>query len=245
MKKNKKEIKNDNYSFELKESLKGILGVAIYFGISILGPIIPYLFGFDYDNWNITVKQIYLIGLCIFEMLLFFLLYRKELINGFKDLGKNIKPYLKGNLKIWFAALAIMYISNIAIAIYRGDAVVANNEQTIRDTLKKAAIYVVFATSLYAPFVEELTFRHSFRKIFKNKYIFVIISGLVFGALHVLQPGVQLIDLLYLIPYCTPGFAFAIIYLRTNNPTATISLHFIHNTILITLQVILLSKGLL
>ena len=93
--------------------------------------------------------------------------------------------------------------------------------------------------------MEELTFRKSIRNIFNNKIVFIIISSFIFGGLHVLTYDIKLLDLLYLIPYCAPGVAFAYILVKTDNIFNTISLHLIHNTILMTLQVILLTKGML
>lgn len=241
--------KKNNEEYELKQSLKGVLGFAMYFVLSWIITIIPALVGIDYNAMPINIKQIYLICFCLIEMLLFFLLYKDEVINGFKDLKKNIKPYFKKYFKAWLVALAVMYLNNLAIAVLRyritGDLGVASNEQNIRDTLAVAPFYVFMAASIYAPFVEELTFRHSFRKIFKNDIVFLIVSSFVFGGLHVFGAGMTWFDLLYLIPYCAPGVAFAYIYLKTNNITSTISLHLCHNTILMILQVILLSKGLL
>ena len=73
-----------------------------------------------------------------------------------------------------------------------------------------------------------------------NKILFIIISGIIFGGLHVITGFSSPIDLLYLIPYCAPGFAFAYILADSDNIFIPISLHFMHNGILIALQFMLL-----
>lgn len=244
----KKEIKSNDKK-ELIESIKGTSGFFLYFILSYTAGLSLLLLGIDYNALPIIYKEIYLIIHCIVMMLIFFFLYKKDIQNGWKDLKKNWLTYLKKYIKVWFFALAVMYVSNLAITLLRykntGAVEIASNEQGIRDTLKVATTYVFVAASFYAPWVEELTFRHSLRKIFKNDILFIFISALTFGGLHVFKAGMTWFDLLYLIPYCTPGVAFAYIYLKTKNITTTISLHMIHNTTLMILQLILLSRGLL
>lgn len=244
----KTENKEKN-NIELKESIKGIIGIALYFGMNYIVTLPILLLGIDYNNLSINAKQAYLIGYNLFTMILFFILYRKELISNFKDLKQNYKEYFKKYIKVWFIAIAVMYVSNLTIAYLNykltGTTGVAANEETIRDTLVLAPLYIFLSASLYAPFVEELTFRKSFKNVFKNNILFILISGLVFGGLHVFTAGMTWFDLLYLIPYCAPGIAFAYIFVKTNNILTTISIHFCHNTILMILELIFLSRGLL
>ncbi|MBQ8234787.1 MAG: CPBP family intramembrane metalloprotease, partial [Bacilli bacterium] len=87
--------------------------------------------------------------------------------------------------------------------------------------------------------------RNCLYKIFKNKYLFIFISGFIFGSLHVFNDSMVISDLLYLIPYCTPGFIFAYILTKSDNIFNTIGLHFIHNGTLMTLQVVLMLQGLM
>lgn len=229
-----------------KEILKGVFGFLLYFILYYTSLFVLAVFN---NSISINQKQIYLILHCIVTMLIFTFLYLIELKKGFKELRKNYKDYFKKYFKYWLFAIAIMYISNLAIALikykYTGDYGIAQNEEGIRDTMKLAPIYVVFAASIYAPYVEELTFRHSIRKIFKNNVLFILVSGLIFGSMHVFHSGMTALDLLYLVPYSVPGMVLAYIYVKTNNITSTISLHMIHNTILMILEIILLSKGLL
>jgi len=84
---------------------------------------------------------------------------------------------------------------------------------------------------IYAPLTEELIFRKSIRDVIKNKWLYIIISGLIFGGLHVVSSIDSLIDLIYLIPYCSLGFVFASLYIKTNNIYSTIVAHSFHNTL--------------
>lgn len=227
----------------------GVIGILMYLLLSSLAKLPLQLFNIDYDNMSLGMKQMYLIGYNFFIMFMFFLLYKEDLINSFKDFRKNYKLYFKKYIKVWLIALVVMYISNMAIAILKykltGSIGVASNEETIRETLTLAPFYTFISASIYAPFVEELTFRKSFRNIFSKDWAFILISALVFGGLHVFNSGMSYFDLLYLIPYCAPGVAFAYILAKSGNIWNSISLHFLHNTILMILQIILLVKGVL
>lgn len=133
-------------------------------------------------------------------------------------------------------------ISNLIIKLFI-DSNLPNNEQTIRDIFGISPIYIFFSAVIYAPIVEELVFRYSFKKIFSNKWIFIILSGLIFGGMHVFNNFENLTDLLYIIPYSAPGIVFAYMLEKSDNVFVPISFHFIHNGILISLQFFLLIFG--
>ena len=60
---------------------------------------------------------------------------------------------------------------------------------------------MLFNTSILAPLIEEITFRKAFRDIIDTKWLFIIISGVVLGGLHVITSIRNAYDFLYLLPY--------------------------------------------
>ena len=115
----------------------------------------------------------------------------------------------------------------------------ADNEKEVIETLHRFPLYTIITSTILAPILEESVFRLAIRKIIKNDYIFIIMSGLLFGILHV--SGADSIgQLLYIIPYSIPGAIFAYTLVKSNNICVPISLHFIHNTILMIAQIILI-----
>ena len=88
---------------------------------------------------------------------------------------------------------------------------------------------MIFNTVIYAPLTEELAFRKSIRDIINNKWIYVLVSGLVFGMLHISSYMNNWTDLVYLIPYSSLGVAFALLYYKTDNIFSSITMHAIHN----------------
>lgn len=83
---------------------------------------------------------------------------------------------------------------------------------------------------LIAPLSEEMVFRKSLMPIFKNKWVYATICGLLFGGAHLLAGELTLINLIYLIPYGSLGFVFALMNKETNTTFSSITIHSIHNT---------------
>ena len=90
---------------------------------------------------------------------------------------------------------------------------------------------------LLAPFTEEIVFRKSFRNVFGKGKLFVLLSGLVFGGLHVIS-ATNPIGYLYIIPYSCLGIAFALMYNKTDSIYASIFMHMFHNTVLTLLSIL-------
>ena len=128
-----------------------------------------------------------------------------------------------------------MMMANALINLAGGG--ISGNEESIRKQFEIAPIFTYISAVFLAPVLEESIFRLSFRNIIENKYIFIIISGLVFGGLHLIS-GIDSLTLLplYLIAYCSFGFIFAYMFIKTNNIFVSMGFHLMHNGILMSLQ---------
>ncbi len=107
----------------------------------------------------------------------------------------------------------------------------ASNDQSVRNILELSPIIAPISVILLSPFIEEMVFRLSFKEIFKGKWTYILISGFIFGGMHVFFNVKSIYDLLFLIPYCSLGFAFAAIYRDTDNIWVSTIIHIIHNFI--------------
>ena len=130
-----------------------------------------------------------------------------------------------------------MIISNLALNAINNGAI-AGNEEAVREMIQQLPFYMIFQTIIYAPITEEIIFRKSIRNITNNKYLYIILSGLIFGGMHVIGSANSLVDALYIIPYGALGMAFAALYYKTNNIFSTITIHSFHNTLTIILYFI-------
>lgn len=220
---------------------KGILAIITYFLMYFVMPIIFNIIIVSLKlNINSSLNLIYNLFTIVCDVaciLIIVLLFDRDILKNFKDYKSNIKQYLSKYIKYWFLALALMYATNIFVIAINGD--IAQNEQEVRTLFNSNPILTFILASLIAPVLEELVFRFSIYKIIgKYKWLFIIISGLAFGGMHVILNISSLSDLLYLIPYSIPGIIFAYTLVKSENIFVPISLHCIHNTFALVLQMI-------
>lgn len=236
-KKNDKDLK-----IRFKQIGIGIGAMALYFLLPYLEGVPFVIMGVDTTTLPIWVKVFYLTMYSVLTASLIMIIYNKKISKDFKDMKKNSIKYFNKYIKYWLIGLFIMMVSNLFInLIVTND--IPSNEQAIRETFNISPLYIFFSAVIYAPIVEELIFRQSIKNIFHNKWLFIIISGLLFGSMHVFGDFKNITDLLYIIPYSTPGIIFAYMLEDSDNICVPMSFHFIHNGILISLQFILLLFG--
>lgn len=200
-----------------------------------------FFFAFLNINPNSISDKKYIIYFTISKVLLlgiFIYIYRKKLVNDFKLFIKDFSNNIDTSIKYWLIGLGIMYASNIFI-VFGLKKGIAGNEETVRNFVSAMPLLMIFNTSIYAPICEELTFRGSIRDVINNKWIYVLVSGLLFGFLHITDSISDISNLIYLIPYSALGICFALLYYKTNNIFSSISVHLIHNTLAVILLLVL------
>ena len=216
---------------------KFILTIIIFFCSAFFQLIPVKLFNIN----NITPKIQILLTLFSNMMNILFLviMYYKDLKEDFKVFLENKKEMLEEGFKIWVVGLVLMAGSNVVINLFSPNKI-AGNEEAIRSLITAAPYIMLFNTSILAPLIEEITFRKAFRDIIDTKWLFVIISGVVFGALHVITSIRNAYDFLYLLPYCSLGIALSYMYAKTKNIFVSISMHALHNFLITFMNIIAL-----
>ena len=187
---------------------------------------------------NLKIAIMFLINLSL--MIMLFIFYSKSIKENLKDLKLNFKSYIKDNFKYYVIGLLIMIISNIIISFFvEGNS---TNETLIREYINIMPIYMIFSSCIYAPFAEEMVFRKSLRNCFNNKVLYILLSGLIFGSMHLLSAS-NLVELVFLIPYSSLGCVFAYMYYKTNNIFVPMTFHMVHNTIIVINYLLMLIIG--
>ena len=225
----------DKITNYLKGALLSVVAILLYLNSSVMQTAFLETLGVSPSTMSMTSKVIYLISWDIVLMAILGLLFYKSYEKDIEDIKKNHKEYFSKYLKYWLVSVGIMFVSNIVIMAITGNNT-SGNEKAIRDMFSSSPIYVYFSGVIFAPLVEELIFRKCLYHIFPNKYLFIFISGVIFGGMHVITGYSGPLDLLYLIPYCAPGVVFAYIMYKTKNVLVSTGLHFLHNGILISAQ---------
>ena len=237
MKENLEKI-NDVMS-EIENKGKQILIFLLYFIGFLLGPSLFYSLVNVVSPINDVIIA-NLVGNGLYAIMLFIILH-KVLINDFKKLGNDKVNNMKVMFKWWGIGLLIMMISNLIINEIVFNGSIAANEETNRELILASPFLSVFLAVFIAPFVEEITFRYGLRKIFKNVWLYAIVSGFIFGLLHAIS-GIEsvkdMLNLLYIIPYGALGFTFSVMYYKTNNIWVNIFVHMLHNAIVYSLLIL-------
>lgn len=199
-----------------KEKIKSIITLISFMLILFAVPNVSFF-------KNISSYFIY-----AFILIFVIILYHKELLNNLKIFLTNFKVYLPFIIKRYFAMLGIMLIVAVPIVLINNGKV-SGNQQSINLMFEKVPIATLLLSCFYAPLAEESIFRLSLSKLFANKTLFIIISGFLFGILHVINSISSINDLLYVFQYATLGICLAKAYKDSNNIFVSISMHFIQN----------------
>lgn len=206
--------------------------IILLFLLSSLFKLIPiYIFNIDSNNITPTINCLLTLFsnsvTAIFCIFLFFKELKKDFIE-LKKMEKN-KLYIKFDsaFRYWLIGLVIMIASNYFIG--KIGISTSNNDVSVQTMLDASPFIAGLSVVFIAPFIEEITFRKAFKDLFEKKWFFILLSGIIFGSLHVIFSVNYWYDLLYLIPYCSLGIAFSYIYYNTDNFYFSYFIHILHN----------------
>lgn len=223
-----------------KAGLAILILIGFFFSSLIQLPIM-FILGLTRENIsanaNANTEVFLAIVSDLFLLVILIAIYFEDLKKDFLVFKKKYNEYLDTSFKYYFIGLLVMALSNVLINTLTPSNI-ASNEESVQAMIKASPFLTLICTGILAPFVEELIFRKSFRDAFNSKALFIVVSSLVFGGLHVILTLKHLYELLYLIPYCSLGVAFCYSYVKTNNIFTTISLHAIHNTVITVMSIV-------
>jgi len=221
----------------IKKYKKQIIGSIMFILMFLISDLIILLLmslGIDIESLSSNNKLLISLIISFIFPIILIILYRKDLIKDAKKLKKNYKEYIDKIINYYTIGVIGMVILN-SILQYGLKLGISGNEENIRNLLVEAPIYMFISACILAPFQEEMLFRKVIKDFCKNKYIYIIISGFIFGLLHVIGTASGL-EYLYLLPYGFLGSMFALLYVKTDNIWCPILIHFFHNTLLVLIQ---------
>ncbi len=222
-----------------KRIVRSIL-VFLIFWNSVYLQLIPIkLLHLNVNNLSATSRVALSCFSNIILFFLFFFVYRKELKEDFKKFKNNLVENIDTGFKYWLIGLIIMVVTNHILAFFLASGG-ANNENTIQSMIKVFPFLMLIDGGMIAPFVEEIAFRKTLKDVISNKWIFVLLSFLIFGGAHVISGATVWTDYLYIISYGSLGAAFALAYYETDTIFTSMTLHMMHNTVLILMSIFIL-----
>lgn len=217
----KRERKNLPMIKEIKYNTKELWSAAIIFGVYfsqfIWGHLIPK------DNTLIlTLVSIFFYTLMF---ILVMVLFGDKIINDFKNLKNNFSAYLEYDLPKYGLMLVSFIFVNFLCIIVTKNATSVNQE-----AVEKLPKFLLLLLSVFwAPVVEEVVFRGTIRRFIKNKWLFIILSSLIFGFMHAVNETSLINIFMTILPYGTLGGFLAYIYTKTGNIANNMMIHSIWN----------------
>ena len=171
-------------------------------------------------------------GFIIYIVLLIgtIIVFGRQMLHDFKIFKEYFREYNILILKTWGKALVTIIIINLIIQIFTNESS-ATNQKNLQEMFNILPIAVAALSIIYAPIVEESLFRGVIRKFINNKYLYIIFSGVLFGALHVIDDFQTVQELLYIFVYSALGMYLASLYYKTNNICTNMYMHFLQNTL--------------
>ena len=205
-----------------------------YLFLDVIGLIPLVILNVNTENLSTLFKMIYIISYEVLFLFMIYLIYKDDIKRNFKELIKNIGEVYIKYIPYWFLMIVLMYITNTILYVITDE--IAQNEENVREIIDNYPIFAFILSVLIAPVMEELVFRKCIREMISNKKLYIVVSGLVFGFMHILACMSSIFDILYIISYSIPGFIFAYIYTKSDNIFSSIGLHMTHNFILVLIQ---------
>lgn len=215
-----------------------VIGIYLIFEYSWLLQLIPVaIFGLDVNKLSdkAGVALTTFSSFCI--AIIFFFIFRKQIIEEAKKFKENFWKCFDVGIFYYIIGLSLMVVSNVLISVVFS-AGGAANEDGVQNMISSFPSLMILSAGILAPWNEELIFRKTVKDLFKNKWLYVIVSGLLFGLAHVVGQTTVWTDWLYVIPYGVLGCSFAAIYFDTKTIFTPILFHMIHNLVLIITSII-------
>ena len=188
---------------DIKELIKFLLLITLFFYCKYIVLTILNLFGIVYTQDDYFLASVIDVIQSIILIVILVIVHRKTLKEDLKKLIKNKNGLLKffGYIVIGYIILinieiVCSIIERLIAFIFSINMGTSNNQELVETIIHSSPIIMVISACLLAPLEEELLFRGSIRKTIKNKGVFIAVSGLFFGLLHITGNYILLILLI-------------------------------------------------
>ena len=216
-----------------KEIVLGVIAIICYVVLYVaLRRALNNYFPIISEDLKLSSMIDLLIDIIILTIVLF--IYKEELLNGIKALKSEFTYYRRFIRRRFILTLIISMVANLIRLIITKNTT-SENQLSV---LELPIWYLAPIAVIWAPIVEECIFRGSLKRLIPNKYVFIIISGVIFGALHAISESSLFNIIVTSIPYCVIGISFSMAYEKSNNIVTNIAMHALNNFLAISLLIV-------
>ena len=198
------------------ESMKLIKTLLVFISYLLYSNVISVVFS-TFKVTNTTMIS-FLADLIFLVCIIF--VYKDNLKNDFENLKKDYK--ISNIIKTVIIWVVIIFVSTILMGaitemIYPNMAA-DDNTNTITSLLDASTFYTIFKTMIFAVVAEELLYRESISDVVKNKYLFVVISSIIYTIMNFIFVGFESnIIAMYVLIYFLPALLCSTAYVKNNN----------------------------
>lgn len=198
------------------ESMKLIKTLLVFISYLLYSNVISVVFS-TFKITNTTMLS-FLADLIFLICIIF--VYKDNLKNDFENLKKDYK--ISKIIKTVIIWVVIIFIFNILMGaiteVIYPNAAADDNTNAIISLLNTATFYSIFKTMIFAVVAEELLYRESISDVVKNKYLFVVISSIVYTLLNFIFVGFESkIIVMDMLSYLVPAIILSFAYVKNNN----------------------------
>ncbi|MBO5096332.1 MAG: hypothetical protein J6B98_05610 [Bacilli bacterium] len=177
------------------------------------------------------------IGDIIFSIFVIYT-YRKNLKSDLKKIKKLSSKKLFLTILKWVALVFVfvMFCGFITEIIFPNQSIDANND-AIYNLYSISTWYTIFKTMIFGTIIEEILYRESVRDNVKNKFMFIIISAVVYTFMNTIFVGFTEGSVVSaLLMKFLPGIFWSIAYLKNSDNILLLSMiKFTYNLIPLTI----------
>ena len=210
-------------TFKLPVYIIAFLIVWLIFYSSVLDLFFPQIQEFAENN-----PAVFQISFFIILLLIVIICLRKEIVRDFKLLISNYGKYHSIIIRGFFWIMLLNIITGLIARKMVGGT--PSNNQALLNELP--LWFMIIFGSIIGPFIEEGVYRGILGKIINNKVVFVIISTLLFAAMHVVTIASipeNPLEYWFLLQYGVMGLVLSINYTRTKNIFTSTLIHMLMN----------------
>ena len=218
----------------LKSILKLIIMLFLFFNIDLFIKRIVGYIGVDYSI--LGYKDIFYFT-CLSDgilLIILTILYEKSISKDWYIVKEKFKiaEFLKYLIIFMGAKILSAVVSALISVVLSIDLIESQNQSIIEMYASMSPLLMLICSCITAPIIEEGIFRLGFRKVIKNDYLFIVISGFVFGLMHIFPTDIPLaLALTQGITYIVIGAVLAAIYVKTDNIWYVILIHALNNVL--------------
>ncbi len=153
-------------------------------------------------------------------------LFFRELRRDLPVFLDHFTSYCRFFFPKFFLFLLIYFAAAVTIAVIVGET--SANQAALTAFPKWMLLLLAL---VYAPVMEEILYRGFLRRVIADEALFIVVSAVIFGAIHMMHPGQDPLQFLYIIEYSLLGGFLAYLYAKTDNIFVSMMGHFFLNAI--------------